>query len=44
MSHNRSRDGVLDFLDSRLLNNGSGAPVSAMDLEREDDELFDPGE
>ena len=41
VSHNRSRDGVLDLLDSKLLNNGSGAPVAAMDLEREDDDLFD---
>ena len=42
VSHNRSRDGVLDLLDSRALGNGSGAPIAAMDLEREDDELFDP--
>jgi periodic tryptophan protein 2 len=40
VSHNRSRDGVLDKLDSRLLQNGSGMPVALMNLA--DTEGMDP--
>jgi len=44
ISHNRSRDGVQDLLDSRLLVDGSGpvSGISGLALDGDDDELLDP--